>query len=247
MPANLERINFEQALRKSSNNDLLSGSFEDLMGTGNSLIDPSLKDQYIEIFKSGTPEQKVNAKNDLISKMSEAHMGLYNQQIAAGIEAVKPKISESDNAEGGINTWHADTLAGGATPTYQDWRLELSNYQGKKEPWTSGFELATRSTEGSGGGEKPFKNGKPLTQKEFEKIIGSKTKDFNGLDEKQQLKLLAKNKISYETIEAQEGAGEVYIIPRKMVNSTQTNKWSTGFKIDPSLNKDEILRIIKKL
>jgi hypothetical protein len=41
------------------------------------------------------------------------------------------------------------------------------------------------------------------------------------------------------------GKDEVYIIPKKMVNSTQTNKFSTGFKIDPSLNKDEILRIIK--
>jgi hypothetical protein len=245
----LARTNFKQSLGKFSDNDLLSTGFEDTMSLGAPLLNPADYQDQINALRGNDPGAKIQAKKDLKLAIENAYMDKLNEQAQAGFDSKQSKNNPSGppvDVEGGINTWHADTVAGGGTPTYQDWRLEIGKYQGKQgTPWEDGFELASRSTEGSEGGNIYTQGDKEINNDELMKIFGTTQAEFNNLSGKQQEQLFIKNKISLGQKESVAGKDEVYIIPKKMVNSTQTNKFSTGFKIDPSLNKDEILRIIK--
>lgn len=245
----LAKVNFKQSLNKGGTGDLMSTAFDDIMGMGTPLLDQGQYANQIAAIRGGDPAAKMQAEKELKLAIEDAYTSKLTEQANAGFDFKQSKNNPSGppvNVEGGINAWHADTVAGGATPTYQDWRLEIGKYQGKQgTPWEDGFELASRSTEGSKGGDVYMQGDKEISNDELMKIFGTTEAKFNNLNGKQQEQLFRKNKISFSQKESVAGKDEVYIIPKKMVNSTQTNKFSTGFKIDPSLNKDEILRIIK--
>jgi len=251
--AALKRNDYRQLLNKESTGGILSAAFEDVMDMGGTLLDPNIYQNEIQAMQGDDPVAKANAEKLLKEKMIEAHMIKLNEQADAGYTASLPKITETTPAdtEKDVNTW----FGGFETPpTQSDWRLYLSNLPGKKDSiWEEGFEIINR--EGTGG-TRSFtitRNGKQYpydyetfyTDKTYKTLFGMNIEDFEKLSQEEQTPLLTAAGVTTKVTGG--SGGGTYLVPVSMSKTSERNKIDAGHKIDPSLNKDEIIRIISKL
>ena len=251
--AALKRNDYRQALNKESTGGILSAAFEDVMDMGGSLLDPNMYQNEIQAIQGDDPVAKANAEKLIKEKMIEAHMIKLDEQANAGYTDSLPKITETTPAdtEKDVNTW----FGGFETPpTETDWRLYLSNLPGKKDSiWEEGFEIVNRGGTGGtrsftvtrGGKQYPYDMKTFYTDKTYKGLFGMDIEAFEKLTEAEQKVLLDKAGVTSKVTGG--SGGGTYLVPVSMSKTSERNKIDAGYKIDPSLNKDEIIRIISKL
>ena len=264
----LQRSQLNQKLSQQRKGGVVSAAFDDIMGFGTPLLNKSEYQKEFDILTKANqdPAAVAEAQKTLQDAVVDAYIVKMNNLAQQGSD-VKKGIKRDVNGniipnlpskqEVDLDAWYAsfDTEANpGGVPTARDWRLQLLDVKGKEDTkWEDGFDIITR--EGSAGtrtfnitrGGKTYSYDESTfyTDKNYKRLFGYDIAGFEALPEDQRKKL--KDDAGVSMVESGGSGGATYLVPAKMAASSERNKIDAGFKIDPSLNKDEIFDIINKL
>jgi hypothetical protein len=242
---------FHEILREGGTNTILSLAFDPIYNPDEKggLLRKDEYAQVIEDIKSDDPGVAGKANELLTKALHGSYMDILKNQAQAGYDEKNPAAGAGVDVDTTINDWHAAFTDPSKPPTIQDWRLQVQQFKGRKgTPWDDGFEIA-RS--GDDAGTRTFMvKGQEYDQKTFETDKTYKTlynmtvAEFNALPKNEKQELAREKGVTTKVSGG--SSGGTYIVPNN-ASMSQANKFSIGYKIDPKLDKDEILRILNAL